>query len=286
MMLDKLLSRFAQECSRVDADHWRLALTNGHALNVSARRDQGFLLFDADTGVSPAAEHLVPLAERALPASVKFARRGSAAVRLRAEFPLLDASDALADRIEMNLDGMRSALYQLHNSASSEAAGETAACLKPKGDGQAAPGGLAELLKEAGWECRERLAGALLADLETGSRFLQAEIDGCGGGARFRVTLYRNDDSGEAARQALCLYLLEANAALRYTRAFLQTEGEGMAAGFEVCVASAPTAAETGHALAALSVAGRECSREMEALQDGVVAGIYRSARIRQNKGD
>ena len=28
--LDKHLARYAQECHQLDADHWRLALTNGH----------------------------------------------------------------------------------------------------------------------------------------------------------------------------------------------------------------------------------------------------------------
>ena len=53
MMLDKLLARYAQEYVRIDADSWRLALTNGHSFAVSARRDDGFLLLDADTGAKP-----------------------------------------------------------------------------------------------------------------------------------------------------------------------------------------------------------------------------------------
>jgi hypothetical protein len=270
-MLDKQLARSAQECQRLDADHWRLALTNGDSLTVSARRDEGFLLLDADTGVSPAAERLVPLVEgsRELPAAVKFALRGPNPLRLRAEFPLPEDSGVLAGRIRENLEGMRSASHWLHNGVSRGAAGE----------GQANSGSLAELLKEAGWPYHERPGGALLADLETGGQFFQAEVDHCGAGARFRVTLYRNDAPGDAAQQALCLYLLEANAALRYARAFLERADEGITAGFEVRVGSEPAAAEAGHALAALSVAGRHCAREMEVLKDGVVAGIYRSAR-------
>ena len=58
-----------------------------------------------------------------------------------------------------------------------------------------------------------------------------------------------------------------------------RTEGEGISAGFEVRVESGPSAAEAGHALAALSVAGRRCAGEMEVLRDGAAAGIYRSAR-------
>ena len=62
-MLDKLLARFSQECHRLDADHWRLALTNGTSLEVSVRRDEDFLLLDADPGPCPAPERLVPLLE-------------------------------------------------------------------------------------------------------------------------------------------------------------------------------------------------------------------------------
>jgi hypothetical protein len=284
-MLDKQLACYSQDCRRLDADRWRLALSNGHSLTVSAQRDAGFLLLDAPAGDSPAVQGLVPLAEcsRALPAAVKFALRGSNALRLRAEFPLPEESGAAAARIREHLEGMRSVSHRLHNGLSREAAGEEMACPEPQGEGQAIAGSLVEALNEAGWEFHERPGGALLADLETGGRFLQAEIGRCGEGARFRVTLCRSDDAGEAAQQALCLYLLEANAALRYARAFLQREGREISAGFEVHVESGPSAAEAGHALAALSVAARHCARELEVLQDGAMAGIYRSARTTMN---
>ena len=53
-MLGKQLASAAQECRQLDADRWDLALTNGRALAVSARRADGFLLLDADT--APSAE--------------------------------------------------------------------------------------------------------------------------------------------------------------------------------------------------------------------------------------
>jgi len=280
MTLDKQLARCAREYRRLDADRWQLALANGHAFEVAAWRSGDFLLLDADTGLRPAVERLVPLAERAreLPAAVKFALRGSSALRLRAEFPLPEEGDA-GERIREHLDGMSAAFDRAQQWVSCEPAGAEAACLNAEGDGQAVPGSFSELLKEAGWPYHERQGGALLADLETGGRFLQAEVEFRGAGARFRVTLYRRDGAGVADEQALCLYLFEANAGLRYARAFFAREGAGVAAGFEVRVPSAPTAAEAAHALAALSVAGRQCAREMEVFQDGAVAGIYRSAR-------
>jgi hypothetical protein len=289
--LGKLLALWAQECEQQDADCWNLALTNGAAMAVTARRDQGFLLLDADAGVSPAPELLAPLAERAhqLPAAVKFALRGPHDLRLRAEVPLPDGGSPEAGRVREHLDGMRSASHQLRDWLSREAAGTEVACPEPQGEGQANPGSMTELLSEAGWQYHERPGGALLADLEAGSQFLQAAVERCGAGARFHLTLYRHDAPGDTAWQALCLYLLEANATLRYARAFVRRQGEAIEAGFEVRMETGPSAAETGHALAALSVAGRHCAREMEVLKDGAVAGIYRSARLpasHQIKGD
>jgi hypothetical protein len=287
MTLEKQLARFSQACLRVDADRWRLALANGSKLTVAARRDEEFLLLDADANASLPAGRLVPFVERAqeLPAAVKFALRGSNVLRLRAEFPLPEEeeNDACAERIRENLDGLRAASHAVYDWVSCEAAEEGTDCPKPQGDAQAVPGslpgGLMDAVKEAGWLCHERPGGTLLAELETGPQFLQAEIGQCGAGARFRVTLYAGESLEATALQALCLYLLEANAALRYARAFFEHEAEAVSAGFEVRMESAPSAAEAGHALAALSVAARQCGREMCIFNNGALAGIYRSAR-------
>lgn len=280
-LLDKHLSRFAQQCERVNADHWRLALTNGRSLSVSVHLDEGFLLFDADAEIGVAAEQLVPLVERSseLPAMVKVAlHRGSSGVRLRAELPLPEEDDASAGRIRGHVEGMRDAMHQLHNEFSRETAGQKMVCPEPQGDGQAIAGSLAELLKESAWPYHERPGGELLADLETGSQFLQAEIEGRGAGARFRLPLYRSEAAGDLAQQALCLYLMEANAALRYARAFFQRGSAEIMAGFEVCLESEPSVADVAHALGALSVAGKQCGKELKVL-DGALAGIYLSAR-------
>jgi hypothetical protein len=285
-MLDKVLARHAQECERLDANRWRLALSNGRALAVTAVRDEGFLTLDGETGIRLSGREPIPPAEwwDELPGSVKFAvRRGPRALRIRAEFPLPEDSGRAEERIGGHLDGMKRALHRLHEGSSREAAGGRAACPEDATAGQAGappgPGGLADLLKEAGWPCRERAEGALAADLEAGDRFLQAEAARRGDGVRFHVTLFRGEATSDETRRALCAYLLEANAALRYARAFLQREGETEAAGFEVCVEGEPEAGEAGHALAALSVAARQCAREMEVLKDGAVAGAYRLAR-------
>lgn len=278
--LEKLLAPFSLVCHRLDADHSRLALSNGHSLTVSARRSAGFLMLDADTGVRPAAGQLVPFAQRSceFPAGLKLALCGSPTLHLRAEFPLPE-DDAAAVRIREHLDGMSAAADRLFHWVSCDAAEEQMACPAPEGNGPAISGSLVELLRDSGWQYHERPTGALLVDLETGSRFLQAAVERCGAGVRFRAMLLDREAAGEAAQQTLCLYLLEANAALRYARAYLERNGEGIAAGFEVRIGGRPSAEEAGHALAALSVAARLCAREIELFKDGAVAGIYRSAR-------
>ena len=75
--LDKQLARHAAQCERLDASRWELALTNCHELTVSVRRDEPFLLLDADTCLRPGPDLLVTFLEesRELPAVVKFALR-------------------------------------------------------------------------------------------------------------------------------------------------------------------------------------------------------------------
>lgn len=280
--LGKQLANGAQKCRRLDSDRWQLALTNGHEVAVSARRDEDFLLLDAATGIFPARGKLIPLAglfRHAAP-PVKLAwRNGSPDLRLRAEIPLPEESVAGEGRIRSAIEAMRTTSHCVQNWFSREAAAEETACPEPKGEGQAASGSLIELVKETGWQFHERPAGALLVDLDTGSRFLQAEVDGTDAGSRFWVTLYRSDLSSESARRALCLFLLEANAALRFVRGFIRPEDGGLSAGFEVSMNGAASAAEAGHALAALSVAARHCARELEALKEDALASTYESAR-------
>ncbi len=188
-ILEKNLARYSQECSRLDADHWRVALTNGSAFTVDARRDEGFLLLDAAAGANLAAGQLLQLMESSLefPGAVKFARRSPNSLRLRAEFPLPEESEAVAGRVQCHLDAMRHAAHLISEPTSCEAAGILPACPEPSEDGQAGSGSLADLIREAGWEYHERPGGALLADLECGGPFLQAEIEPSGAGARFRV---------------------------------------------------------------------------------------------------
>jgi len=280
-MLDKQLSRLSQECLRLGVDRWRLALTNGSALVVNARREDGFLLLDAEAGANPTGAQLVPLVETLdrLPATAKFALPGLRSLRVRAEFPLPEERGSPADRIECHLEGMRCSIHRLRELSSREPAGEQSACPKASSPGPAAPGSLPEAIREAGWEFHERDGGGLVADLEVSGRLLQAHIERTDAGARFRVTLFSEDSLEDDVRQALYLYLLQANAALRYVRAFVQRQGEATSAGFEVRVEGEPSPAEAGHALAALSVSGRFCAREMELFKDSAAAGIYRSAR-------
>lgn len=269
IMLDKQLSRYARQCERIDAEHWRLAMANGRPLNMAARFDDGFLLLDADAGVQATRGNLASLVSRSgeLPATLKLAaQHGCPNLRLRAEFPLTEEIQISADRIRQYLEGAQAGMHQLHDGTPCETSGP------------ATTGSLAELLQEAGWPYRRRPGGELLSDLETGNHFHQAEIEGYGEGACFRVTLFRGQAADDVAQEAICFYLLEANAAVRYARAFLRREDPEISAGFEVRTETLPSAAEAGHALSALTVASRQCARELEVLGGGV-ASTYRSAR-------
>jgi hypothetical protein len=289
-VLHKQLASCARECRQMGAGYWRLALGDGLSLIASARQNEGFLLLNCYTGVKVERDQLVSLVEGAMgfPATVKFVLSGSgSAVRVHAEFPLSEDFEAGVERIREHLSGVEIASHWLHMWASCPAATEGMA-LSERHTGQQAAANtltpaprcaLADLLKEAGWPYRERAGGGLLADLETGKRFHQAEIDRCGSGTRFWVTFCRNDAFSDTAQQALCLYLLEANGALRYGRAFIERKANVISAGFEVRIESAPSATEAGHALAALSVACRQCAKETGMFTDDTLVGIYLSAR-------
>jgi len=279
MNLDKQLAHFAKKCVRVNADRWLLTLRNGFDFNLSAMRDDSFLLLDAEIEVQPEPEPLVAFIERSaeLPGNVKLALPSeSRRIHLRSEFPLPeDSKDAL--RAARYLNAMQCAHAMVHNWTSLDAGGTV--CPRSEG-GPTDLAGLEEILKEAGWESRKRAGGALRVDLETPGQFFQAEAKRLGEGVRFRVAACSDPDPSTDVRRSLALYLLEANAALRYCQGFIEREGSGIAAGFEARIDWMPDSAETGHALAALSVACRHCARELDVLsKDAPLAGLYWAAR-------
>jgi len=275
--VEKQLANAADFFRQTHADRWALSLTNGHSLSVTAQRADGFLLLDADTGCPPAEgmpDELPGIPS--MPAAVKFAWRTDwPSLRLRAEFPL-PAEDVDDGRVHLHLDGIRQAYGGLRDGLFREegVVGATPVCAA----GPVAPADLLDWLREAGWECHERPGKPLLADLETPGHFQQAEIAAVDGCTRFRVTLCRAAEPSMPHLRALGWYLLQANSGLRMARGFLEREDDALAAGFDVCMCGTLTAADAGHALAALSVACRSCAREMNVLQDDALAGLYRPA--------
>ena len=146
---------------------------------MSARRDEGFLLLDARHGREPGAG----AAGSARGALARVS--GGGEVRARAVRVLFGCARSSRcrrkatrrrDRIREHLEGMRSASHRLHDWVSCELPGRRWLVRNRKVTGRPSPAAWRRLLKEAGWEYHERPGGALLADLETGSQFLQAEI--------------------------------------------------------------------------------------------------------------
>lgn len=279
MNLEKQLARFAQECVRLNADRWRLSLRNGFDFHVSATRDDGFLSLIAETELEAKPERLLHLAERSaeLPCNLKLSLSPwSREIHLRADFPLPEEGDDTC-RVGLYLNAMQCAHEQVHNWTSCEA-GETVGLYS--GDRPPDLTGLEKILDEAGWETHRRAGGALLADLEAPGQFFQAEVKRLAEGARFRAAVYNGPNLSDDAQRSLPAFLLEINAALRYSRTFLERSQSGVAAGFEIRMDWMPVQADASGALAALSVACRRCARELDLLsRDASLARLYWAAR-------
>jgi hypothetical protein len=278
MNLEKQLAHLAQECVRLNVDRWLLTLRNGFDFKVSTVRDDSFLSLDAETEVQAKPERLVAFIERSaeLPGNVKVALpTGSPKLHLRVEFPLPEDGKETRS-VAPYLNAIQVAHAKVHNWASS-GDGERA---RPYSEGGSPDlTSLEEILNEAGWESRKRASGALLVDLETPGQFFQAEVKRLGKGVRFRAAACSGLEPGTEEQRSIGLYLLEVNAELRYSRGFLERNGVGIAAGFEIRLDWMPDSAETGHALAALSVACR-CARELEVLsKDTRLASLFWTAR-------
>jgi hypothetical protein len=141
---------------------------------------------------------------------------------------------------------------------------------------------LAALAAAAGWPFTARSAARLAVPLDLPGVFLQAGVEARAGGAvEAAVELARLEPGLPAAsREAIAHLLLAASGVVRLARAVVEEEtGDRQAVGFEVELDRRPGAAELDHALASLSVAARLCGREVRALMDETVAGLYLAAR-------
>jgi hypothetical protein len=272
------LAKCAVAVDLVAPGRWAFTLSNGTALEVSARVDDGWLLFEAPLAVEPS-----PAPDRAwkllqwnatLGGGVRFAlgpgRRGSHA---RAELPLDDAID-LHRRVLETCGGLKAAKHLLEYDG-----GERKDVLDVD---DLTLGPVPELCREIGWPVIEREPGLLAVDLDVPDAFSQAIVEPrANQGVAVAVavlpgTVRYAEFPPPVCRQAVACLLLRVCGVVRMARAAADTGDGTPHARFEVVFGSRPCAAELAHAFAALSVACRLASREAAVLwSDEKVAGAY-----------
>ena len=145
---------------------------------------------------------------------------------------------------------------------------------------------LPALVAAAGWPFTARAAGRLVVPLDLpGGAFLQAGVEARPNRTvEVAVELARLEPGLPAtSREAIAHLLLAASGAVRRARAVAEEgAGERWAVGFEVVLDvldARQGPGELDQALASLSVAARLCGREVRALMDESVAGLYLAAR-------
>jgi hypothetical protein len=194
----------------------------------------------------------------------------------QAEIPLDDEVD-LALRIDQACEGVAQLIPASHASRP-HIGRESAPRARVAGD-QASPLDPAHLLTTAGWSFVEREPG-FLVELPVPGQFCQAVVRlDAGGGVRVTVDVVAPHTLSPVSREALGALLLSTSRVCRMVRGAARDEASVGAVAFEVHVASRPTAAELGHALAALSIACREAAREAAVLVDERVAASYLEVR-------
>lgn len=272
---------------------WDFILSNGSALLVSARADEGWLHLDAplDGGALGAGAWRLLSLNRRLGGLAKLALpTGRRDAHLRAEITLDEEVD-VARRLREACAGFKAVSGVLHGEkltteatryAKIETTATAAASDEAASDEAEKASELRRLCEETGWRFNEKSATKLAVELEARGVFHQVAVERrTGGVVSLSVELAGEEFFSEAFKRAAGELLLRASAAIKLVRASVD-EGEGRAsAGFEVVFPSAPCAAEFGHALAALAVACGLCGREAAAMRDERVAERYLSMRAR-----
>lgn len=204
----------------------------------------------------------------------KFALSAGGEMVARAELPL-DDGDA-ADGI----DEVRAGLADLVQRWRSRAPGPAAAHSPPA----AVAADVGALCRGCDWPAREVGDGRWLCELDTRDASAQATVERLGSGVRVACDLPPVDaEIDPLCRRALADFLLRAAAMLRLARPLAgDARGVGRAMraetvlGFEVTLDTGCTPARLGHALSALTLAYRLCSREAAVLaRDAATARAY-----------
>jgi len=275
--IEEVLRQSSRDFAGSSDGRWQFVLAEGAPLPVTASMDAAFLLLDAP---APAGFDLeqVPqwlLWNATLPGAAKFALVPNPwQLRLRAELPVDDA--CISERIAAALQGFSAAAFLLQHKpvALGASAVSPAAASVP-----ASAPELRALLRENGWPFQERPDGAASVDLALRGGSCRVVLGMNSAGPRAAMELLRADSLTPASRLALPALLLSASGSLRMSRPFAIGADGQFACGFEVQLASVPTAVELEFALEALAVAGWACKDELQSLLDNSVAGTFLAVR-------
>jgi hypothetical protein len=259
-----------------DGRTWRLSVGEGpHPIAVSARVADGWLLVRSETLES--ASDLVALAAcnaRNAGCAKLALGTGESEPHAAVELPVGPCGVAAA-RLREAFDGIERA-RALVLAPSGEAATIPAGRERGGADGLEVPD-MAALLSGSGFEFVVRDEAHAAVDLGVPGEFRQADLRASASGGLVAAITFETDVAPppECVRAA-ALLLLRASAWLRMVRGTLTGVGGHARARFEIELPSAPTALETGEALAALSVATRLAGPDLESLMaDASLARLY-----------
>jgi len=150
----------------------------------------------------------------------------------------------------------------------------------PSADASTLIAALKDACVEAGWLWSEREGSRPFVDLDIPEGSRRVDVDAIPGrGCRLSVSLARHKSLPGTCRSAVAVFLLTANAFVRFARAGVEESENGVEMFYEVWIDERPTPAVVGHALSSLSIGCRFCEEELQVLGDEVVARTYLETR-------
>lgn len=211
--------------------------------------------------------HLIELSTRTAGNAKFVLSRCGTSLRLSVDIPLEDGDEPPPGRIEE----ARESIALLARAQRGDAPAES---VRRGARPDAAPD-LTRLCEGAGWPFTARPSGALAVPLEAGPAHVMASVEALDEGVRVAAELARPARLSLESQSALGLMLLRAGSAVCLARPWVRSEGDQVAAGWEVWLSQGMGAAQLGHALSAASVACRFTAAEARALQDRDLAGAH-----------
>jgi len=280
-MISGWLAQSASGARQSGCGRWELTLNNRGRAGAFASVEDDWLVFVLPlTGaIIPADEWSLLCRNADLAGLCKFVHSpGHSPRQLRADLPM-DSQDRFARlprRIKETLEDLEAAWEGLRDAPKSAA---PAAERRPR---KIHPGpedavNLADHLNGMDWPFVERAPSKYAVDLEVQGSFAQAIVEHQNDLVVSYMEAARFASLSAMQRAALGSFLLEVSGAVRMARASVVEAETAAVVRFEVRVA-APSPAELGHALAALSVAANLYGREAQCFENRQVAEIYRVA--------